>query len=211
MGCSPVFLFPSFANNIIMDSFINVQHYLQIVVPHGIPEKDRPKICLVCGQYHVLIYRHGKFDRVVFVLDEPDGIEIPIFRFYCRLCEHSFSIIPSFVEKHHQMALDIKEEVIKKHEEGVSLPEVAKTTIALPGGAFSEKTLWRWTRHWNDRLRKLEDEIWSWLISRLPYICLPTSVIKSLWLILFDLWPKVRQKLPDWRDIHLLHFLNRLT
>jgi hypothetical protein len=188
----------------------NVKVYLEIVTPKGIPEKDRPQKCPLCGQSQHIPHRHGHFPRTVFSMTEPQGIEIPIFRFLCPDCDRTFSIIPSFVEKHHQMALDIKEKVIRKREEGATLPEVERSTIPLPGGQYSVKTIRRWTKVWNERLDRLQAEVWRWLLARLPHICFSKGGAGSLWLVFFELWEPVRVKFIDWRDIGFLHYLNRL-
>jgi transposase-like protein len=193
-----------------MDWNENVKCYLETVAL-GIPEADRPKRCLRCGQTHRMTHRHDHFTRTVFTLGYPDGIEIPIFRFYCPFCKKTFSIIPTFVEKHHQTALDIKEEVIQCHEAGTGFPEVAKRTAMLPGGRYSAKTIWRWTKRWNERLTKLQPKIWNWLLSRFPHLHFPKGGDGSLWLILLKLWTQIQQEMIDWRRIRFLHFLNCLS
>lgn len=143
-------------------------------------------------------------------MTEPQGIEIPIFRFLCPDCDKTFSIIPSFVEKRHQMALDIKEKIIRKREEGATLSEVERTTTPLPGGQYSVKTIRRWTKVWNERLGRLQAEVWHFLLARLPHICFPKGGAGSLWLVFFELWEQIRQKFKDWGNVCFLHYLNRL-
>jgi hypothetical protein len=142
---------------------------------------------------------------------EPQGIEIPIFRFLCPGCDNTFSIIPSFVEKHHQMALDIKEEVIRERAGGATIANIERATTMLPGGRYSAKTIRRWLKVWDERLLLLQVAVWNWLLAHIPHLCLPKGGNCSLWQVFFELWEQIRQKINDWSNIRFLHFLNRLS
>lgn len=194
-----------------MDWNQDVQSYLEMVLQGGIPEEDRPSCCPHCGQKEQVLHRHGKYPRKVFTLDKESVI--PVFRFYCPLpqCRKTVNMIPDFVKKHQQVGLDIQEQVIQSHDEGQSLADLAEKTETLPGGAYSEKTLWRWTKNGKELLRKWESQVWEWILGRFPHIPLPQGQARSKWGWFFKVWEYIRHKLPDYTGIHFLHWLHRFS
>jgi hypothetical protein len=198
----------AFAKIIVMDWNQDVQCYLDVVLHSGIPDKDRPKQCPHCGQSHQLLHQHGHFNRKVFTL-ENESI-IPIYRFYCPLpqCKKTMSLIPTFVQKHQQVALDIQEQVIQAQDEGVTLLDLAKKTESVSGGAYSEKALWRWTTTWRNRLSRGESQIWEWMLRRLPHLVLPQGRVFSRWGWFIQGWKQVQEHLPEWRNFSFLHGLH---
>lgn len=214
MGCNPVFLSPTaFAIVIIvMDWNTSVQRYLAIVVANGgIPDEDRPRRCPSCGQEHQLLYRHGNYLRSVITME--DTFEVPIYLFYCPLpeCKCTFGLIPDFVEKHHQIALDVKEEIISKQDQGMSLARLAEDSVTLPSGPYSEKTLWRWTCVWRERLEHTAYHLWSWILALLPHMELWSEQARrrSLWGGFFELWGLAKPQLRQYSDICFVHLLHR--
>ncbi|MFN7142110.1 MAG: DUF6431 domain-containing protein [Limisphaerales bacterium] len=183
-----------------MHPFIDVNTYL-LTCSEGIPEALRPKNCQSCLA-QVRLHKHGKFFRLVFTLEAE--LRIPIYRFFCPLCEHSCSFLPDFIEPHQQVALDVQEEIVES-QQGESLSTVAALTEHLPGGFYSEKTLWRWVRKWNDRLHAIEPQLWEWVFRHDAHIQLPRhrhgwTAWRQIWRQLqltSDRWPpflwKVRQ------------------
>ena len=151
-------------------------------------------------------HRHGKFMRVLFSLT--GEIAIPIFRFLCTQCNQTMSVIPSFVERHHQVAVEVKEELLLRREEGESLAEIASKSDVYPGGPFSEKTLWRWTVRWNERLKIHEEQVWSYLLQRCPTPSLPRER-KSPWQALFHGWERLKRLVEQ--PVGLLQHLYRLA
>lgn len=195
-----------------MDWNESVQCYLTLVVANGgIPEQDRPRRCSHCGQEHRLLHRHGHFLRTVITMD--DIREIPIYQFYCPLpeCGGTISLIPDFVEKHHQVALDVKETVIRQHDQGASVAQLASHSDMLPCGPYSEKTLWRWTSIWKERLEETSPALWSWLLALLPHLELwqEQTRQRSLWGGFFEVWDTTRPQLRHVADIRLVHLLHR--
>lgn len=182
----------------------DVNAYL-VLCGNGVPEVDRPRGCSHCGA-DTMPHRHGKFMRVLFSLTEE--IVIPIFRFLCTQCRKTMSVIPSFVERHHQVAVEIKEELILRREEGESIAEIASKSNVYPGGPYSEKTLWRWTVRWNERLKIHEGQVWSYLLQRCPMPSLPRERT-SLWQALFVSWRRFKQM--DEPSVGLLQHLYRLA
>ncbi|MNQ69210.1 hypothetical protein D3C85_837950 [compost metagenome] len=213
MGGNPVFLSrTAFANIIVMDWNASVQSYLSIVVANGgIPEQFRPRYCLNCGQKHQLLHRHGKYMRMVITLEVT--YELPIYLFHCPLteCKSTFSLIPDFVEKHHQVALDLKEVVIRKHDQGTSLAQLASDSTSLPSGPYSEKTFWRWTSVWKERLEHTAAHIWSWILTLLPHMELWSEQARrrSLWGGFFELWGLAQHRLPQYNRTRFVHLLHR--
>ncbi len=57
-------------------------------------------------------------------------------------CGRATLLLPNFVMVHHQVACDIKEEVIRQQLSGVALVKIAED-LETSEGKFSEKTLWR--------------------------------------------------------------------
>lgn len=149
--------------------------------------------------------------RSVITLEETR--DIPIYQFYCPLpeCGGTFGLIPDFVEKHHQVALDVKEAVIRQHEQGVSLAQIASQSDTLPSGPYSEKTLWRWTSVWRERLVQTASYLWSWILALLPHMELWSEQARkrSLWGGFFELWELAKSKLRQYSDIRFVHLLHR--
>lgn len=189
----------------------DVQSYLEMVLRGGIPEEDRPKQCPHCGQKDQLLHRHGKYMREVFTLEEE--CTIPIFRFYCPLptCRKTICMIPTFIQKHQQVALDVQEQIIQSQDEGESLANLSKKTESLPGGAYSEKTLWRWTKGWKERLDEFEGEVWKWLLERCPHLSLPEGSIHSNWEWFSKVWKEIQQQLLEVKNMSFLHWFYRFS
>jgi hypothetical protein len=150
----------------------------------GIPEENRPLECKDCGSSRKP-HRHGKFERSLFTLT--DTLLIFIYRFLCPDCKRSFSLIPSFVEPHHQAAVEVKEEVVRSGAEGKSLEEIAASSDTYAGGAYAVKTLWRWVCCWNRRLKRHEEELWGRIVRSGVEPSL-TRERHSIWKALFGAW-----------------------
>jgi len=123
------------------------------------------------------------------------------------------SVIPDFVEKHHQVNLEMKEQILEKNDTGTSLAVLAEQSEVLPGGPYSEKTFWRWTVTWDDRLDQHQPGLWVWLLDRLPHVHLwkGQACPQSDWGWFLKLWKQARLLLPATNSICFLHFLNRFA
>lgn len=64
----------------------------------------KPSRCAACGNRCSLIW-HGTYRRSLITLTQT--LIIPVKRLYCRLCRHTFALLPSFVVKFHRYAGDI--------------------------------------------------------------------------------------------------------
>lgn len=64
----------------------------------------KPACCRVCGKGRRLNW-HGTYRRSLITLTQT--LIIPVKRLYCRLCRHTFALLPSFVVKFHRYAGDI--------------------------------------------------------------------------------------------------------
>lgn len=212
MGCSPVLLVSvlAFAMFRIMDLDQIVQHYLD-VYGNGIKLIERPLYCVGCGQKERILHRHGHFDRNFFTLTQ--HYMLPIFRFFCPLCEGTTNVIPDFVEKYHAVALDVKEEVVFRHENGESCEKIEATTDSIAGGSYSDTTLRRWIQRSKDRLQKVEPVLWEWLLHHHSHLKLPMGQAepRKVWGSYLKIWHQVRIHLPGWREIRLFHGILRFS
>lgn len=112
---------------------------------------------------------------------------MPVHRFLCPDCRKTMSLLPAFVEPHHQSAVDVKEAVVRAAAEGCSLPEIAEASEAYAGGGYSEKTIRRWRKTWNRRRGAHEERIWAILF----HLGLDTELPRERrggWLSLFAAW-----------------------
>jgi hypothetical protein len=64
----------------------------------------KPARCKVCGKGEGLSW-HGTYHRSLITLART--LTIPVKRLYCRLCRHTFALLPSFVVKFHRYAREI--------------------------------------------------------------------------------------------------------
>lgn len=126
----------------------------------GLPEKCRPKRCGACESKR-RPHRHGKFTRYLFTINEV--ISLTIFRFLCPDCKTTSSVFPSFIQPHHQTGVEVKEEVIVASESGISLSKLAVLSLLYAGGGYSEKTLGRWRKDWDERRTLREQQLWEML------------------------------------------------
>lgn len=193
-------------NPALPDWHLDLDHYDALVGTYGIPEANRPCLCPECRLNKRKPHRHSHFWRNVVTLLR--SARIPIFRFRCPDCGYVFSVIPAFLEPYQRVALDLQEELLQEIVQGTTLEAVAEATDALPGQAYSARTLGRWVKRWKERLTQLEPGWWPWLIARLPHLELPRC--SSLWEVWHACWEMLRRNLPDWHPIRFLHGLNRL-
>ena len=117
---------------------------------------------------------------------------IPIYRFKCSNCRKTTSLRPIFAAKGSQIALDVHQEVLEKRVVGVSLSEAA-CILTVPGSPFSERTIGRWVRFWDGRLKISLARIWNAVLTRLPHLAIPKGRHKpnDEWGYLLPLWKSV--------------------
>ena len=149
----------AFAIIIVMEWDTDVKAYLEMC-KDGLPEECRPKRCGACESKR-RPHRHGKFTRYLFTITEV--ISLTIFRFLCPDCKTTSSVFPSFIQPHHQTGVEVKEEIIVANEEGISLSKLAERSRLYAGGVYSEKTLGRWRKDWNERRTAREQQLWEML------------------------------------------------
>lgn len=101
------------------------------------PEADRPRRCEHCPSER-LPHQHGTFLRWVFTVGE--ALRLPVHRFLCPDCRKTMSLLPVFVEPHHQSAVDVKEAALRDAADGCSLPEIVEASGAYAGGGYSSMT-----------------------------------------------------------------------
>src|SRR5665648_419481 len=115
--------FPLVTTNMILtEELWTVQSYIELF-SNGCPTNLRPTICPHC-QEAVMLHKHGSFKRTVYTLLE--AFIISVYRFKCIECGRATSLLPNFVMEHHQVAWDVKEEVIRQHLSGVALVKIAE-------------------------------------------------------------------------------------
>lgn len=170
----------------------------------GIPDSHVPDHCTRCGARRKL-HRHGKFHRMVFTCCME--AKVPFFRFCCPdpSCRKAVTLIPLFVERHQQAAIDVKQTVMEQWED-TAHEQVAAQTAAFPGGAWSSKTLQRWANRWETRLLALQVFLWAWCLSRFPSLPVPKER-GSLWKGWFLYWGTIRDIVHAWSHVLFLHLL----
>lgn len=135
---------------IVIEEIWTVQSYIEIFID-DCPNHIRPRVCPHC-QAEGMLHKHGSFKRTVYTL--LDVFTISIFRFKCIRCQKSTSLLPNSVMEHHQVAWEVKEEVIRQQLSGVALAKIAEDLVTSVE-KLSEKTLWRWSKAIRDELRML--------------------------------------------------------
>jgi len=192
---------------ILTEEIWTVQSYIEIFMD-GCPNHLRPMVCPHC-QTEVMLHKHGSFKRTVYTLLEV--FIISIFRFKCITCKKSTSLLPNFGMEHHQVAWEVKEEVIRQQLSGIALVKISED-LDTSAGKFSEKTLWRWSKAIRDELRDSSSELWRIILEILPHVEIPVGPSKPAqecsWL--FKTWGQVRTKIPEYMDIGILNFLYRI-
>ena len=207
----PASLVPSFplvtTNMSLPEEIWTVQSYIELF-SHGCPNHLRPTMCPHC-QAEVMLHKHGSFERTVYTLLE--AFIISIFRFKCIKCGRTTSLLPNFVMEHHQVAWDVKEEVIRQQLSGVALAKIAEDLVTS-AGRFSEKTLWRWSKAIRDELRDSSSEQWRVILEKLPHVEIPVGPSKPVqeWSWLFRAWEQVRSMIPGYLNIGLLTWLYQI-
>lgn len=157
----------------------------------GVPHEYRPHGCPHCHA-KVMLHRHGKFTRWIFTLTGAQ--RVPIFRFLCPLCSKAISLLPSFIETHHQASTEIKEDLMQQRAEGTTQSQLSMRSQQYPGGPWSEKSVGRWIRRWNERLNQNKQRFWTWGLHHYHHEPLPKER-ESDWRSLFTWWAKIRKRM----------------
>ena len=173
---------------IILSEPLSVERYLELF-KDACPEEFRPMACPRC-KWQGRLHSHGRYFRGLFSMR--GAFTIPIYRFKCSNCKKPASLRPSFAAKGSQIALDVHQEVLEKRAEGVSLSE-ATQMLTVPGSPFSERTIGRWVRFWDGRLKMSLARIWNTVLTRLPHLAIPKGrhKPKDEWGYLLPLWKLV--------------------
>jgi hypothetical protein len=152
----------------------------------GCPEQYWPCGCFFCGADRKQHY-HSHYLRTVYTLIEAHLITV--YRFQCPFCNKTQGLLPSFVGCYERVSFDVKERVVREHAEGASLAEIA-ANLAVAGGPYSEKTIWRWTIKCNKLLKDLGSLVWEQALKVCPHIDLPVGATKprSEWGWLLNIW-----------------------
>ena len=200
--------FPLVTTNMSLTEEIwTVQSYIEDFID-GCPNHLRPMVCPHCFK-KAMLHKHGSFKRTVFTLLE--AFIISVYRFKCIKCGRATSLLPNFVMEHHQVAWDLKEEVIKQQLSGVALVKIEEDLVTS-AGRFSEKTLWRWSKAIHDELKDSSSEQWRIILKKLPHVKIPVGPSKPAreWSWLFRVWEQVRSALPGFMNIGLLTWLYQI-
>jgi len=192
---------------ILTEEIWTVQSYIEDFID-GCPNHLRPMVCPHCFK-KVMLHKHGSFKRTVYTLVEV--FIISIFRFKCIECKRSTSLLPNFVMEHHQVAWEVKEEVIRQQLSGIALLKISED-LETSAGKFSEKTLWRWSKAIRDELRDSSSELWRTILEKLPHVEIPVGPSKPAqeWTWLFKTWAQVRSRIPEYMDIGILNLLYQI-
>lgn len=184
-----------------------VQLYIEEFI-NGCPNYLRPRVCPHCLA-RVMLHKHGSFKRTVYTLLK--AFILSIYRFKCCECGKVTSFLPNFVKEHHQIAWEVKEEVIRQQLSGVSLVKIAETLVTS-AGKVSEKTLWRWSKAIRNDLKDVSSEVWMAILVRLPHVEIPVGPSKpdQEWSWLFRSWDQMRTNIPQYRFRDLLTWIYQL-
>ena len=176
---------------IILREHVTVEKYIESFAA-GCPESLKPTVCPSCG-YEGKLHRHGRYLRKLFMVG--GEFEIPIYRFKCPCCKKAVGLLPSFVCEGSQIGLSIHEEVLRKRSEGESLVKIENTLI-VAGGPYSERTLWRWTRMWDIKLRIAAAGLWKYILTSMPHLTLLVGKLlpRDEWGHLFSAFKQLREK-----------------
>lgn len=159
-----------------------------------------------------MLHKHGSFERSVFTL--LTASIIVIYRFKCPIlgCQKTTSLLPIFVDEHHQVAWEVKDEVIRQQLSGIALVKVAET-LQTSAGKFSEKTLWRWSRDFREDMgedvREFLSEKWQFVLEKMPHMVILVGESKPNreWAWLFKAWDQIREFLPERFGLSILEWL----
>jgi len=166
-----------------------VKTYLLFIL-NGCPKELRPKACRHCAA-EAGFHRHGHYSRMLYTFEEI--LEIIIFRFKCKACGKTFGLLPSFVERYQSVAVDVQEQVVCQSDKGVPM-RIISAQLELPTEPYSEKSLWRWKKRWDQRKEMVEPLFWQKILSHVPHLHLPKGARRphSSWGWLFSVWEMVR-------------------
>jgi hypothetical protein len=106
----------------------------------------KPTRCQVCGKGPRLSW-HGAYFRSLITLART--LTIPIKRVYCRLCRHTFALLPSFVVKFHRYAADVIHSALRRLKTRTyeAVAEAIANAFAEPQKAdLATLTLYLWRR-----------------------------------------------------------------
>jgi hypothetical protein len=111
----------------------------------------KPDFCEVCKRRSKLQW-HGEYQRSLILpgadqnnSDKEDSRIITIKRLFCTICEHTFSLLPTFVAKFHRYAKVFIEMVLKELK-AQSYEKVANLIMESCGRYISTLTLYFWKK-----------------------------------------------------------------
>ena len=132
----------------------------------------RPSVCPGCGAVGSCI-GHGFYVR--FALDANHVFEVHIKRWYCKHCQHTISILPSFLlcYRHYLLAV-IQAVVIARFEEQASWAKL-EAPVAL-AGAPSRRSMRRWCAAFAAHAPAWLAEVEQTLATRAPSVPLLTPL-----------------------------------
>jgi transposase-like protein len=100
----------------------------------------RPTTCPECGALHSFI-GHGFYVR--FALDADHVFELRIKRWYCKSCQHTLSLLPSFLLRYRHYLLAVIQAVVIARVEEQSPWAVIRARVMI-GGVPSPRSMKRW-------------------------------------------------------------------
>ena len=80
---------------------VGIERYIEKARTGGLAKPNR---CAICARAGSLSW-HGTYQRSLITLTQK--WTIPIKRLYCRLCDHTFALLPAFVVKFHRYAKEV--------------------------------------------------------------------------------------------------------
>ncbi|MEC0229765.1 hypothetical protein [Paenibacillus alba] len=111
--------------------------------------------------------------------------------------------------KHQQVALEVQTHILKQQDDGISLADLCADE-QLPGGPYTEKTLWRWTKRWREIVEKHSRDFVAWTLKLVPQAPFPLGSLQpSLWKWLSRWWVETREQILSWKELSAIQSLRR--
>ena len=100
----------------------------------------RPTVCPGCGAVETFI-GHGFYVR--FALDADHVLELRIKRWYCKNCQHTLSLLPSFLLRYRHYLLAVIQAVVIAQVEDRASWATLRARVMI-GGVPSPRSMKRW-------------------------------------------------------------------
>lgn len=108
-----------------------------------------PRLALHCAHCGRRLHHHGRYWRVA--VGRRRIWEIPIYRWLCRACGVTVSLLPNFLKPYGRFLTLLREQAVWRRLAGMPLAQVAAAVSSPAVSTLSERTVSRWVaaaRRW---------------------------------------------------------------